>query len=60
MCAFNLGADALEVALPPELAIEPLQGHGQLGTLDGAIVRLPRYGAFFGRGGASDARAGAD
>ena len=41
LCAFNLGNGDVDFALPPDLAIEPLSGHGLAGTLHGGHVRLP-------------------
>jgi len=49
---FNLGADAIELTLPPLSADEltAIGGHGlQAGTIDGNRLRLPGHGAWFAR-----------
>ncbi|HET7561030.1 MAG TPA: alpha-glucosidase family protein [Rhodanobacteraceae bacterium] len=48
LVAFNLSDHAAELELPPLGKIQPLQGHGlREGTLDGARLQLPAYGALF-------------
>jgi len=49
---FNLGADAIELTLPPLSANEltAIGGHGlQAGSIDGNRLRLPGHGAWFAR-----------
>ena len=49
VCAFNFGNEACAVALPAEMRVTPLTGHGFSGTYAAGEVRLPAQDAFFGR-----------
>ncbi len=47
LCAFNLGPDGVSWGAPAR--VEPLTGHGFASELQDGEIRLPGYGAFFGR-----------
>ncbi|MEM7026316.1 MAG: alpha-glucosidase, partial [Pseudomonadota bacterium] len=46
LCVFNLGADAARFVAP--MALESLPGHGFQSDIQGGVITLPGYGAFFG------------
>ena len=48
IAVFNLGTEAVNVALPQAKGAEQLQGYGLPGALVDGEVRLPAYGAWFG------------
>lgn len=48
LCAFNLGGDAVEVALPVADA-EAMDDHGLTGTIADGHIHLPGHGAVFAR-----------
>ena len=47
-CLFNLGDQEVTVNLPPEVAGEPMRGHGFAAVREGERMALPAHGAFFG------------
>lgn len=48
VAVFNLGADPVSVKLPAVAGAVPMNGHGMPGSVDGELVTLPAYGAWFG------------
>ncbi len=48
LCLFNMGAEACEVARPPE-AIEVLDGHGFESRMTEKTIALPAWSGFFAR-----------
>ena len=48
-CAFNLGSESAEVDLGIEMALDAIDGHGFAGTAKDGKLKLPPYGAWFGR-----------
>lgn len=48
VAVFNLGPDPVNVKLPAVAGAVPMSGHGMPGSVDGELVTLPAYGAWFG------------
>jgi hypothetical protein len=38
----------LQPIISPTALVEPLKGHGFEAAIDGSIITIPSYGAFFG------------
>jgi alpha-glucosidase len=49
LCAFNLGAEPVEIELPDGRRPDALDGHGFGGRQRGGTLDLPPYDAYFGR-----------
>ncbi len=47
LCVFNLGPEAVDFRSPA--AVAPLEGHGFAAGFEDGVIKLPGYGAFFGR-----------
>ena len=52
IAVFNLGGAAVSFALPQVAGAQRMDGYGLPGEVDGAQVRLPAFGAWFGYAGA--------
>jgi alpha-glucosidase len=48
VAVFNLGSDPVSVKLPAVAGAVPMTGHGMPGSVNGELVTLPAYGAWFG------------